>query len=134
VLDVWHAMEGHDRDLAPTRLRHGRLELLQRALWLAIEGLRHQQRIILGRIKGLRPTRTSQKIPTLAQQRHRHLAGLVARVTKGHRLGDDRLHHLLNEQGRLGKLSPTEGKEAEALTQMASMLTILKLGAKVVAE
>lgn len=44
---------------------------------------------------------------------------------------DDRLHHLLDEQGRMGKLSPAEKKEAEALTQMASMLTILKLGAQV---
>lgn len=47
---------------------------------------------------------------------------------------DDRLHHLLDEQGRLGTLSPAEKKEAEALRRMASILTILKLGAKVVTE
>eukprot|EP01031_Cornospumella_fuschlensis_P009116 gene9116-11194_t len=44
---------------------------------------------------------------------------------------DDRLHHLLDEQGRKGKLSAAERKEAEALAQMASTLTILKLGAQV---
>jgi hypothetical protein len=44
---------------------------------------------------------------------------------------DDRLHFLLDEQSRKGKLSLAEKKEAEALAQMASMLSILKLGAQV---
>ncbi len=44
---------------------------------------------------------------------------------------DDRLHYLLDKQGRRGKLTPSEKKEAEGLTQMASMLSILKLGAQV---
>ena len=42
---------------------------------------------------------------------------------------NDRLHLLLDEQGRKGKLTPSERKEAEALTQMATTLSILKLGA-----
>jgi hypothetical protein len=44
---------------------------------------------------------------------------------------DERLHFLLDEQDRKGKLSPAEKKEAEALAQMASTLSILKLGAQV---
>ena len=44
---------------------------------------------------------------------------------------DDRLHFLLDEQGRKGKLRTAEKREAEALAQMASMLSILKLGAQV---
>jgi hypothetical protein len=44
---------------------------------------------------------------------------------------DDRLHFLLDEQGRKGKLTAAERKEAEGLAQMASMLSILKLGAEV---
>lgn len=47
---------------------------------------------------------------------------------------NDRLHHLLDEQGRRGRLTAAERKEAEALTQMASMLSILKLGAQVKAR
>ena len=44
---------------------------------------------------------------------------------------DERLHFLLDEQGRRGRLTPAEKKEAEALTEMASTLSILKLGAQV---
>ena len=44
---------------------------------------------------------------------------------------DDRLHHLLDEQDRKGKLTAAEKREAEALAEMASMLSILKLGAQV---
>ena len=44
---------------------------------------------------------------------------------------DDRLHFLLDEQGRRGRLTPSEKREATGLAQMASMLTILKLGAQV---
>lgn len=44
---------------------------------------------------------------------------------------DARLHHLLDEQGRKGKLTLAERKEAEGLAQMASVLSILKLGAQV---
>ena len=44
---------------------------------------------------------------------------------------DDRLHFLLDEQGRKGRLTAAEKKEAEALAQMASTLSILKLGAQV---
>jgi hypothetical protein len=44
---------------------------------------------------------------------------------------DDRLHHLLDEQGRKGGLTLGERKEAEALAQMANTLSILKLGAQV---
>ncbi|TDU66546.1 hypothetical protein EI77_03641 [Prosthecobacter fusiformis] len=44
---------------------------------------------------------------------------------------DDRLHYLLDLQSSQGKLTPTERKEAEGLERMASMLTILKLGAQV---
>jgi hypothetical protein len=47
---------------------------------------------------------------------------------------DDRLHFLLDEQGRKGKLTASERKEAEGLAQMASMLSILKLGAQVKAK
>ena len=43
---------------------------------------------------------------------------------------DDRLHFLLDEQGRKGKLTAAEKKEAEGLAQMATMLSILKLGAE----
>ena len=35
----------------------------------------------------------------------------------------------LDEQGRKGRLTPSEKKEAEGLAQMASVLSILKLGA-----
>ena len=44
---------------------------------------------------------------------------------------NDRLHFLLDAQGRKGRLSAAEKKEAEGLAQMASMLSILKLGAQV---
>ena len=44
---------------------------------------------------------------------------------------DDRLHFLLDEQGRKGRLTPAEKKEAEGLAQIASTLSILKLGAQV---
>ena len=44
---------------------------------------------------------------------------------------DDRLHHLLDEQGRKGRLTAAEKREAEAIAQIASTLTILKLGAQV---
>ena len=44
---------------------------------------------------------------------------------------DERLHFLLSEQGRKGTLTSSERKEAEALAQMATTLSILKLGAQV---
>lgn len=44
---------------------------------------------------------------------------------------DQRLHHLLDEQGRRGKLTAAEKREAEGLAQMANVLSILKLGAAV---
>ena len=44
---------------------------------------------------------------------------------------DDRLHHLLDEQGRRGKLTAAEKREAAGLAQMANVLSILKLGAAV---
>jgi hypothetical protein len=44
---------------------------------------------------------------------------------------DARLHYLLDEQGRRGDLTSAERDEAEALVQMASLLTMLKLGAEV---
>jgi hypothetical protein len=44
---------------------------------------------------------------------------------------NDRLHFLLDEQNRKGKLSPAEKKEANGLAEMVSMLSILKLGAQV---
>ncbi len=44
---------------------------------------------------------------------------------------DDRLHHLLDEQGRRGRLSNSERREAEALANIAITLSILKLGAQV---
>ena len=44
---------------------------------------------------------------------------------------NDRLHHLLDKQGVEGKLSTAERKEAEGLAQMATLLSILKLGAQV---
>ena len=44
---------------------------------------------------------------------------------------NDRLHFLLDEQGRKGRLTPAEKREAEGLVQMAGMLSILKLGAQV---
>ena len=47
---------------------------------------------------------------------------------------DDRLHFLLDEQGSRGRLTAAERKEAEGLAQMASMLSILKLGAQVKAR
>lgn len=47
---------------------------------------------------------------------------------------DQRLHFLLDEQGRKGKLTVAEKKEAEGLEQMARMLSILKLGAQVKAH
>ena len=47
---------------------------------------------------------------------------------------DNRLHFLLDEQGRKGRLSAGERKEAEGQAQMASMLSIMKLGAQVKAK
>ena len=44
---------------------------------------------------------------------------------------DDRLQHLLDEQGRLGRLSAAQRREAEALVNIATTLSILKLGAEV---
>ena len=44
---------------------------------------------------------------------------------------DARLQFLLDEQGRRGKLSAEEKKEAEGLVQMAATLSILKLGTQV---
>ncbi|MEQ1851876.1 MAG: hypothetical protein ABMA01_09830 [Chthoniobacteraceae bacterium] len=47
---------------------------------------------------------------------------------------NDRLHFLLDEQGRKGRLSAGESREVEALAQMATTLSILKLGAQVKAS
>ncbi len=47
---------------------------------------------------------------------------------------DDRLHFLLDEQGRKGKLTPSEKKEAQGLVEMSTMLSILKLGAQIKAR
>ena len=47
---------------------------------------------------------------------------------------DERLHFLLDEQGRKGKLTAAQRKEAEGLAQLASTLSILKLGAQVKAK
>lgn len=44
---------------------------------------------------------------------------------------DDRLHYLLDEQGRQGRLGAAERREAEALESIATTLSILKLGAQV---
>ncbi len=44
---------------------------------------------------------------------------------------DDRLHYLLDEQSRRGKLNAAERREAEALANIATTLSILKLGAQV---
>jgi hypothetical protein len=44
---------------------------------------------------------------------------------------DERLHHLLDEQNRQGRLSAAERREAEALVSIATTLSILKLGAQV---
>jgi hypothetical protein len=44
---------------------------------------------------------------------------------------DARLQFLLGEQGRKGRLTTGEKKEAEGLVQMATTLSILKLGAQV---
>ena len=44
---------------------------------------------------------------------------------------DERLQHLLDEQDRLGRLSAAERREAEALVNIATTLSILKLGAEV---
>jgi hypothetical protein len=43
---------------------------------------------------------------------------------------NDRLQFLLDEQNRRGRLTAAERREAEALTQMAATLSILKLGAQ----
>lgn len=44
---------------------------------------------------------------------------------------DARLQHLLGLQSQKGRLTATEKKEARGLAEMASMLSILKLGAQV---
>ena len=44
---------------------------------------------------------------------------------------DDRLHFLLDEQGRRGRLTAVEKREAEGLVELATTLSILKLGAQV---
>lgn len=44
---------------------------------------------------------------------------------------DARLQFLLDEQGRKGMLTAGEKKEAEGLVQMATTLSILKLGAQI---
>ena len=54
----------------------------------------------------------------------------LARLRFPKALGE-RLHFLLDEQGRKGRLTPAEKKEAEGLAEMASVLSILKLGAQV---
>ena len=47
---------------------------------------------------------------------------------------DHRLQELLDKQSRLGKLSPTERREAEGLVDLAEMLTLLRLRAESAAE
>ena len=44
---------------------------------------------------------------------------------------DERLHFLLDEQGRKGKLSAAEKREVDGLMKMASTLSIRRLGAQV---
>ncbi len=41
-----------------------------------------------------------------------------------------RLQHLLDEQDERGKLTPKERREAEALAELADMLSLLKLRAE----
>lgn len=43
---------------------------------------------------------------------------------------DQRLHFLLDEQNRKGRLTASEKREAEALARVATTLSILKLGAQ----
>jgi hypothetical protein len=43
---------------------------------------------------------------------------------------DDRLHYLLDEQNRRGRLTAAEKREAQGLAEMATTLSILKLGAQ----
>lgn len=44
---------------------------------------------------------------------------------------DARLQHLLERQNREGRLSAADKREARGLADMATMLSILKLGAQV---
>lgn len=43
---------------------------------------------------------------------------------------DDRLRDLLDRQDREGRLSPSERKEAQALVDLADMLSLMKLRAR----
>lgn len=47
---------------------------------------------------------------------------------------EDRLHFLLDEQNRKGKLAPAEKREAQGLANLSATLSILKLGAQVKAR
>ncbi len=47
---------------------------------------------------------------------------------------DARLQELLDERDRHGHLTPAQNREAKALVQMATTLSILKLGAQVKAR
>ena len=47
---------------------------------------------------------------------------------------DDRLHDLLDKQDREGKLSPRERREAGALTQLADMLSVMRMRAELAAK
>ena len=52
VLYVRYPVKGHDGDLAVACLGHRLLELLERALWFSVEGLRHEQGIVFCRFVG----------------------------------------------------------------------------------
>jgi hypothetical protein len=46
----------------------------------------------------------------------------------------DRLQELLDRQDLVGKLSPRERREAEALAELADMLSVMRLRAEVAAK
>lgn len=91
--------------------------------------------------KAIKPARTRKALPPPSRRASLRIMDETVHLTvlmpaKLARLRfpkalNDRLHFLLNEQGRRGRLAPHEKKEAEGLAELARTLSILKLGAQV---
>lgn len=81
---------------------------------------------------GCEPEQIQQRSPAMSQtvQLTVPMPANLARLRFPKAL-DDRLHFLLDEQGRKGRLTPAEKREAEGLVKMSTMLSLLKLGAQV---
>lgn len=87
VLDVGDPMKSHHRDLAVDCLGYRLLELLERALRFAVEGLRHEEWVIPDWIVSPRSPGTGKAVASDTQNAYGSVTCLVSRIAKADRFG-----------------------------------------------